>query len=71
MVLVAGHGPFSWGKTSEQAVYNSVILEELAKMAYLTIQINPQIAPLKDTLVKKHYDRKHGPNAYYGQNESN
>lgn len=67
MVLVAGHGPFTWGKTPECAVYNSVILEELAKMAFLTIQINPQITTLKETLIRKHYERKHGPNAYYGQ----
>lgn len=67
MVLVAGHGPFSWGKTIEKAVYNSVVLEELAKMAFLTQQINPQISPLSNSLVQKHYKRKHGPNAYYGQ----
>lgn len=67
MVLVAGHGPFTWGKTAEKAVHNSVILEELAKMAYITIQINPHIKTLKETLIKKHYERKHGPNAYYGQ----
>ena len=67
MVLVAGHGPFTWGNSPGKAVHNSLILEELAKMAYLTIQINPQISPLKETLIKKHYERKHGPNAYYGQ----
>ena len=67
MVLVAGHGPFTWGKTSEKAVYNSVIVEELAKIALLTRQINPNISRLKDTLIQKHYLRKHGPNAYYGQ----
>jgi L-ribulose-5-phosphate 4-epimerase len=67
MVLVAGHGPFTWGNSPGKAVHNSLILEELAKIAYLTIQINPQISPLKETLIKKHYERKHGPNAYYGQ----
>jgi L-ribulose-5-phosphate 4-epimerase len=67
MVLVAGHGPFTWGKTVEKAVYNSVILEELARMAFLTIQINPQASRLKDALIQKHYQRKHGPDAYYGQ----
>lgn len=67
MILVAGHGPFSWGKTAEKAVYNSIILEELARMAYLTLQINPDVARLKETLVRKHYDRKHGRDAYYGQ----
>jgi L-ribulose-5-phosphate 4-epimerase len=67
MVLVAGHGPFTWGKSAEKAVYNSVILEELAEIAFLTYQINPQISRLKETLIQKHYFRKHGPNAYYGQ----
>jgi len=67
MVLVAGHGPFTWGKSAQSAVYNSVILEELAKMALLTQSIQPDIAPLKQTLVDKHYLRKHGKDAYYGQ----
>ncbi len=67
MVLVAGHGPFTWGKTPEQAVYNSVVLEELAKMALLTLQINPNMSPLDEALIQKHYQRKHGVNAYYGQ----
>ena len=68
MVLVACHGPFTWGKNAAKAVYNSVVLEELAKMAYLTENINSQVAPLKDGLINKHYERKHGKNAYYGQN---
>ena len=67
MVLVAGHGPFTWGKTAEKTIYNSVVLEELAKMALLTHQINPQVSQLNDSLIEKHYQRKHGPNAYYGQ----
>jgi len=67
MVLVAGHGPFTWGRTPEKAVYNCVILEELAKMALLTLQINPGQARLKESLIQKHYSRKHGPSAYYGQ----
>ncbi len=67
MVLVAGHGPFTWGKTPEKAVYNSAVLEELAKMACLTMQINPGIQPIKQTLRDKHYQRKHGDNSYYGQ----
>jgi L-ribulose-5-phosphate 4-epimerase len=67
MVLVASHGPFTWGKTPEKAVYNAVILEELAKMAMLTCQINPKIDPLKQALIDKHCQRKHGKNAYYGQ----
>ena len=67
MVLVANHGPFTWGKTAEKAVFNSVILEELAKTAYLTININPDTPGLKKTLIDKHYNRKHGKDAYYGQ----
>jgi len=67
MVLVAGHGPFTWGATPEKAVYNSVILEELSKMALLTELINPRVSGLDEALVQKHYQRKHGPNAYYGQ----
>ena len=67
MVLLANHGPFTWGNTPEKAVYNSAVLEELAKMAYLTLQINREAPPLKSTLIKKHYKRKHGKDAYYGQ----
>ncbi len=69
MVLVAGHGPFTWGNSPEKAVYNSIILEELAKIAYMTTVINPHVQPLKKTLIDKHYYRKHGKNAYYGQKE--
>jgi L-ribulose-5-phosphate 4-epimerase len=69
MVLVACHGPFTWGKTAAKAVYNSVILEELARMALLTLQIDPSIPRLKKTLIDKHYLRKHGGDAYYGQPE--
>lgn len=68
MVLIGNHGPFAWGKNAAKAVYNSRVLEELAKMAFLTLQINPSAPRLKDSLIKKHYDRKHGKNAYYGQN---
>jgi len=67
MVLVANHGPFTWGNSPEKAVYNSAVLEELARMAYLTLQINADAPPLKDALIRKHYERKHGKNAYYGQ----
>lgn len=67
MVLVAGHGPFTWGATPDKAVFNSVVLEELARMAWITLSVNPQAQPLKDTLIDKHYQRKHGKNAYYGQ----
>lgn len=67
MVLVACHGPFTWGKSAAKAVYNAAVLEELAKMAFLTLQINPLAQPIKQALVDKHYFRKHGANAYYGQ----
>ncbi len=67
MALVACHGPFTWGKTPQKAVYNSVILEELAKLAMFTLQINPDTPRLKNSLIDKHYFRKHGKNAYYGQ----
>ena len=67
MVLVACHGPFSWGKDPAKAVYNAVVLEEIAKMAYLTLQINPEISSIKQTLIDKHFFRKHGKDAYYGQ----
>jgi L-ribulose-5-phosphate 4-epimerase len=68
MVLVACHGPFTWGATPEKAVYHSAVLEELAKMAYLTTHINTGVPRLKETLIRKHYNRKHGVDAYYGQN---
>ncbi|MFD2160821.1 L-ribulose-5-phosphate 4-epimerase [Paradesertivirga mongoliensis] len=67
MVLVGNHAPFSWGKTANKAVYNSAVLETCAQMALLTEQINPQAPKLKDSLIKKHFERKHGPNSYYGQ----
>lgn len=67
MVLLGNHGPFTWGKDPAKAVYNSRVLEEIAKMAYLTLQINPSSPRLKDTLIRKHYERKHGEGAYYGQ----
>jgi len=67
MVLVAGHGPFTWGVTPEKAVYNSAVLEELAKMVFITKSINSNTPRLKEALVDKHYQRKHGKNAYYGQ----
>ncbi|TWP29956.1 L-ribulose-5-phosphate 4-epimerase [Apibacter muscae] len=68
MVLIGNHAPFTWGKSAEKAVYNSAVLENVAKMAYLTKQINPNAPRLKDALINKHYERKHGTNAYYGQN---
>lgn len=67
MILIGNHGPFAWGKNAAKAVYNSRVLEEIARMAYLTLQINPNAPRLKDSLIKKHYERKHGKDAYYGQ----
>ncbi len=67
MILVGNHAPFTWGKTGQQAVYNSAVLESVAQMALLTEQINPNAQRLKDALVKKHFERKHGPDSYYGQ----
>lgn len=68
MVLVGGHGPFTWGKDAAKALYNARILEELARMALLTESVNPDAMPLKQSIIDKHYNRKHGANAYYGQN---
>ena len=67
MLLVANHGPFTWGRDAQQAVYNAIVLETVAHMAYLTLQIDPGALRLKESLIKKHYGRKHGKNAYYGQ----
>jgi len=67
MIIVAGHAPFTWGKSGADAVYHAVILEEIARMAYLTKTLQQTIAPLKQGIVDKHYLRKHGKNAYYGQ----
>jgi L-ribulose-5-phosphate 4-epimerase len=67
MVLVGNHAPFTWGKNAAKAVYHSAVLEEVARMAYLALQINPQAPKLKPALVNKHYQRKHGAQAYYGQ----
>lgn len=65
-VLVTNHGPFTWGKSPAEAVHNAVVLEQVAKMASIAFMVNPglQMNPL---LVEKHFNRKHGPNAYYGQ----
>lgn len=67
-VLLSGHAPFCWGKNANQAVHNAVVLEEVAKIALHTFQLNPQIQPIDQFLLDKHYLRKHGANAYYGQN---
>lgn len=66
-VLCKNHGPFTWGKDAAEAVHNAVVLEEVAKMAARTEQINPQVTPAPQELQDKHYYRKHGANAYYGQ----
>lgn len=66
-VLCYSHGPFTWGKDAAQAVYHSVVLEECAKMGIFTRVLNPHAAPAPQRLQDKHYMRKHGPNAYYGQ----
>ncbi len=67
MMLVGSHAPFTWGKTPEKAVYNSAVLEGIAEMALLTEKINPSAPRLKESLIKKHFERKHGPDSYYGQ----
>jgi len=67
MVLVAGHGPFTWGSSAADSVYNSAILEEICKMALFTVTLDPHAAPLPGHIIKKHWERKHGPDAYYGQ----
>ena len=66
-VLVAGHGPFSWGDTPSKAVYHSLMLETVAKIGILSLRINPDLKAIKQRLLDKHYLRKHGKNAYYGQ----
>lgn len=67
MMVVGNHAPFTWGKDGNKAVYNAAVLEQVAKMAWLTEQINPHAPRLKEALIKKHYERKHGPDSYYGQ----
>lgn len=65
-VLVKHHGPFTWGKNAANAVYNAVVLEEVARMASITVALNPNVQ-MNENLIEKHYERKHGANAYYGQ----
>jgi len=67
MILVGNHAPFTWGTTPQKAVYNSAVLESIAQMAYVTESIKADALRLKDSLIKKHFERKHGPNSYYGQ----
>ena len=66
-VLVHSHGPFTWGTDAVNAVHNAVVLEEVAKMAFLSRMINPEVSRMQQELLDKHYLRKHGPGAYYGQ----
>ena len=66
MVLTAGHGPFTWGESAAQAVYHGVILEEICKMALFTVTLDSRAAPLPMHITQKHWERKHGAGAYYG-----
>jgi L-ribulose-5-phosphate 4-epimerase len=68
-VLVSGHAPFTWGKNPDDAVKNSLVLERVAKMAIFSLELNPKLTNLPDYILEKHYLRKHGKNAYYGQRE--
>jgi len=67
MILVAGHGPFTWGESASKSVYNGAVLEEICKMALLTLTLDPLAKPLPEHIIKKHWERKHGPHSYYGQ----
>ena len=69
-VLVKNHGPFAWGKDAHEAVHNAVVLEQVAKMAFIAYSVNPELK-MNEELVKKHFYRKHGENAYYGQGNGN
>ncbi|MDO4432241.1 MAG: L-ribulose-5-phosphate 4-epimerase [Aerococcaceae bacterium] len=66
-VLVQGHGPFTWGTSTQKAIENSLVLDEVCHMALVTEQVNPNVTPLSQYVLDKHYFRKHGANAYYGQ----
>ena len=68
-VLVKNHGPFAWGKDPHDAVHNAVVMEQVAKMAFVSYSVNPHLT-MNPLLVEKHFNRKHGPNAYYGQKKS-
>jgi L-ribulose-5-phosphate 4-epimerase len=68
-VLVANHGPFVWGKTATEAAFNAVVVEYIARLAYRTELINPKSHQVSAALLRKHYERKHGPEAYYGQKQ--
>jgi L-ribulose-5-phosphate 4-epimerase len=66
-VLVASHGPFTWGRDAHEAVHNAVVLEFIARLGSETLKINPKTPPMQSVLLDKHFLRKHGPKAYYGQ----
>lgn len=66
-VVIAGHGPFAWGKNAHDAVHNAIVMEEVAMMAIQAESLNPELTPIPQHLLDKHYNRKHGKNAYYGQ----
>ncbi|EPR9644472.1 L-ribulose-5-phosphate 4-epimerase [Klebsiella pneumoniae] len=66
-IVVYQHGPFAWGKDAHEAVHNAVVMEEVARMEWIARGINPQLQPIDSWLMNKHFQRKHGPNAYYGQ----
>lgn len=70
MVLVAGHGPFTWGSSASNSVYNAAVLEQVAQMAWVTLGINPTCSALPEYVINKHYERKHGKNSYYGQKKN-
>lgn len=67
MILLGNHAPFTWGQTVAKAVYHSAVLEEIARLAYLSCTLRPDVPRLKDALITKHFERKHGVNSYYGQ----
>ena len=70
MVLVAGHGPFTWGKNASDSVLNAVFLEEIARIATTTVMLAPNAAPVEEYVSEYHYQRKHGKHAYYGQTKA-
>jgi L-ribulose-5-phosphate 4-epimerase len=67
MVLVAGHGPFTWGESAAQAVYHAAVLEEICKIAHYTLTLAPHATPIPEHIIRIHWERKHGPHATYGQ----
>ncbi len=70
-ILVASHGPFCWGASPAESTHIAAVLEEVARMAYYTVTLNPRVAPIDAALLEKHFFRKHGPGAYYGQKTRN